>query len=196
METDTVVTERSNAGTRTQRLGRVSRRLLGGLAVLAIGSALTLSVAQAHGGGGPGGAGGGMFGGGPGGGFMAFRMNRVLDRAGASEAQKAQIKTIWEGLQPQLKAVHEQHRQLHQQLTQAMTAPNVDTAAVERLRQQGVALLDKTSGIVTQGLVQTANVLTPEQRKTIAAEMAKRHEGGHEGGHHGRGGHDGAPDAP
>lgn len=191
METDIVTTEPSNTGSGTQRLGRVSRRLLGGLAVLAIGSALTLSVAQAHGGGGPGGGGGGMFGGGPAGGFMAFRMNKVLDKAGASDAQKAQIKTIWEGLQPQLKAVHEQHQQLRQQLTQAMTAPNVDTAAVERLRQQGVALLDKTSGIVSQGLVRTANVLTPEQRKTIAAEMEKRHEGGL-----GHGGHDGAPVAP
>jgi Spy/CpxP family protein refolding chaperone len=34
-------------------------------------------------------------------------------------------------------------------------------------------------------------VLTPEQRKTIAAEMEKRHEGGR-----GHGGHDGAPVAP
>jgi len=107
---------------------------------------------------------------------MAFRMHKILDKVGATDGQKAQIKTIWEGLRPQLKALHQQHEQLHQQITQAMTAATIDTAAIEKLRQQSVQVIDKVSATVTQGFVQTAQVLTPDQRKQAAAEIEKAKE--------------------
>jgi periplasmic protein CpxP/Spy len=153
---------------------RFSRRVVGGLAAVLVGGALSFSVAQAHGPGGPEG-GMGFFGGG-GGGFMAFRIHKMLDRVGATDAQRAQIKTIWEGLRPQLKATHEEHAKLRQQVTQAMTAATIDPAAVEKLRQQSVQLMDKASTLITHGMVETARVLTPEQRKQIAAELEKEGE--------------------
>lgn len=160
----------TNAQARTPR--RWSRRLFGGLAAVVIGGALSISVAQAHGG--P-----------DGGGFMAFRMHKILDKVGATDAQKAQIKTIWEGLRPQLKALHEQHEQIHTQITQAMTAATIDTGAIEKLRQQSVQVIDKTSSMLTKGFVETAQVLTPDQRKQAAAEIEKakeRHHGHFEEG--------------
>jgi protein CpxP len=153
---------------------RFSRRIVGGLAAVLVGGALSFSVAQAHGPGGPGGM--GFFGGGGGGGFMGFRIHKMLDRVGATEAQRTQIKTIWEGLRPQLKATHEEHAKLRQQVTQAMTVATIDPAAVEKLRQQSVQLMDKASTIITRGMVETARVLTPEQRKQIAAELQKEAE--------------------
>ena len=169
--TDTQTTATDGAP-RTSRRWR--RRLFGGLAVLAVGGALSISVAQARGGG-P-----------DGGGFMAFRMHKILDRVGATDAQKAQIKTIWEALKPQLKALHQQHEQIHQQITQAMTAATIDPGAIEKLRQQSVQVIDKISSTITQGFVQTAQVLTPDQRKQAAAEIekAKEHRRAHfeEGG--------------
>jgi Spy/CpxP family protein refolding chaperone len=141
-----------------------SRRALGGLAALAVVGGLSFSVAQARG-----------FGGGPEG-VMAFRMHKILDRVGATDAQKAQIKAIWEGLRPQLKTLREQHAGLRQQITQAMTAQTIDPAAIEKLRQQSVFVMDKVSSIMTQGFVQTAQVLTPEQRKQAAAEIEKARE--------------------
>ena len=149
---------------RSPRRG-VSRRVLGGLAAVVIAGALSLSVAQAHGG----------PGGGPEG-FMAFRMHKILDHVGATDAQKAQIKTIWEGLRPQLKTLHQQHAGLRQQLTQAMTAATIDPAAIEKLRQQSVSVMDKVSSVMTQGFVETARVLTPDQRKQAAAEIEKARE--------------------
>jgi Spy/CpxP family protein refolding chaperone len=146
---------------------RFARRALGGLAVIAVGGALSFSVAQAHGGGG-----------GPEG-FMAFRMHRILDKVGATDAQKAQIKAVWEGLRPQLKALHQQHAGLRQQITQAMTAATIDPAAIEKLRQQSVAAMDKLSSVMTQGFVETAKILTPEQRKQAAAEIEKAREQRH-----------------
>jgi protein CpxP len=184
---DTQTESTMNQPTRPAR-SRLRRRLLGGLAVLLAGGALSLSVAQAHGFGGGGGPDGMMFGGG-GGGFMAFKVHRMLDRVGATDGQKAQIKAIWVGLRPQFKATHEQRAKLHQQITQAMTAPTIDPAAVEKLRQQSMQLMDRTSSVITQGLVETARVLTPEQRKQIAAEMQKDAE--HRRAHFGEGGPDG-----
>ena len=160
--TDATKSELTGSPARSPR--RHSRRLVGGIAAVLIGCALSLSVAQAHG-----------FGGGPEG-VMAFRMHKILDRVGASDAQKAQIKGIWEGLRPQLKALREQHAGLRQQITQAMTAATIDPAAIEKLRQQSVSTMDKLSAVMTQGFVQTAQVLTPDQRKQAAAEIAKARE--------------------
>ena len=96
-----------------------------------------------------------------------------------TDAQKAQIKATWDGLRPELKALHEQKGQLKKQMAQVAAAPTIDTARVEQLRQQSVALMDKGSQVLTRGLLATAQVLTPEQRKQVLAEIEKRH------GHHG-----------
>jgi Spy/CpxP family protein refolding chaperone len=149
---------------------RVARRTLGAIAAVAVVGALSFSVAQAHGGGDHEG-------------FVAFRIHKILDKVGASDAQKTQIKSIWQGLRPQLKTLREQHEGLHQQITEAMTAPTIDAAAIEKLRQQSVGVMDKLSSLMTQGFVESARVLTPEQRKQAAAEIEKEHEG-----HHGPGG--------
>jgi protein CpxP len=145
---------------------RFTRRMAGGVAAALVVGVLSVSAAQAHG-----------FGGGHGGGgFMALRMQKMLDKVGATDGQRAQIKGIWEGLRPQLKATHEQHAQLRKQITQAMTATTIDPAAIEKLRQQSVQLMDKASTLMTRGFVESARVLTPEQRKQVAAELEKSRE--------------------
>lgn len=154
--------------------GRFPRRVVSGVAAALVIGVLSVSAAQARGGGG--GFGGGGFGGG-----MAFRMQKVLEKVNATDAQRAQIKGIWEGLRPQLEANHEQHAALRKQLTQAMTAPTIDPAAIEKLRQQSVQLMDKSSTIMTRGFVESAKVLTPEQRKQVAEELEKRRAEHHRG---------------
>jgi len=125
---------------------------------------VTYSVAYAHGGG-PGGRGGFMHE------RMQARMDRVLTDVGATDSQKAQVKAIWVGLAPQLKAAHQEHRQLREQIEQALSAPTIDSAAIEKLRQQSVQSMDRTSTLLTQGMVSTAKVLTPEQRQKAVAEL-------------------------
>jgi Spy/CpxP family protein refolding chaperone len=152
------------------------RRGLAGLGALLAAGALSLSIARAQA---PAGAGGppaamGAFGG-DGEGFMAFRMQRLLDKVGASDSQKGQIKAIWDGLRPQLKTLHQQHFQLRQQIGQALSAPTIDPAGVEKLRQQSVQLMDKTSSLITQGMVSSAQVLTADQRKS-ALTIIQQHQ--------------------
>jgi len=108
------------------------------------------------------------------------RMAKILDAACASDAQRAQIKAVWTGLRPQLQALREQRMKLHEDLRKALTAPTIDSAAVDRLRQQGVHLAEQGSTLITQGIVQSAQVLTPDQRQKVAAQM-EQHPRHHRG---------------
>ena len=118
--------------------------------------------------------------GGPGRGHhFAKRMERVLDKVNATPGQRAQIRAVWDGLRPQLRALHQQKAELRRQTIAAMTAPKVDAAAVEKLRVQQMGVHDKTSALLTQGFVSAANVLTPEQRNLARAEFDRHGHGRH-----------------
>jgi len=106
-------------------------------------------------------------------GMPMHRMHRILDRVGASAGQRDQIRAIWSGLRPQLKAERTQHKRLRQQMVAALTAPTINAGEVERLRKLSMASADKTSALITQGMVASAQVLTPDQRKQAQAELAK-----------------------
>jgi Spy/CpxP family protein refolding chaperone len=174
---------------------RVRRRWLTGLAIMLAAGALSFSVARAQGVGDPSDAGGGPFagewgGGGGGGAFMHHRMARLLDSVGASDGQKAQIKAVWDGLRPQLKAAHLQHAQIRQQMAAAMTAANIDTNQVEQLRRQSVQSIDRISSLITQGMVSSAQVLTPAQRQQVLSQLQQMRQR-----HHWHGG-GGQPEQP
>ena len=118
--------------------------------------------------------------GGPGGpGMHGRRIEKVLDRVNATPAQRAQIRAAWDGLRPQIKGLRQQHHAVRKQMLAALAAPTINTSEVERLRQQATGLHDKMSALVTQGMVATAQVLTPEQRKQAQEELAKHGGGGH-----------------
>ncbi len=57
----------------------------------------------------------------------------------------------------------------------ALTAPTINAADVETLRKQSMAIADKIVGADHAGDGrESAQVLTPEQRKLAQAEIAKR----------------------
>ena len=69
----------------------------------------------------------------------------------------------------------EQHKQLHDAIVAAFTANTVDRAAVEKLRLQVTALVDQGSQVFSKGLLDAAQVLTPEQRQTLAKFIQEQH---------------------
>jgi protein CpxP len=105
-------------------------------------------------------------------GFHGRRLDRILDKVNATASQRSQIKAIWEGLRPQLKAQRQQRAALRKQIVADLTAQTIDANAIEQLRQQSMAVADKLSSLFTQGIVQTAQVLSPDQRKQAQQEMA------------------------
>jgi periplasmic protein CpxP/Spy len=123
------------------------------------------------------GAGGGMAGG------MMFRgspehmgrmIDHLLDGLNASDAQRGQIKQIAASAATDLKAQREAGRALRQRAMQAFTAPTVDAAAVEQVRQQMLQQHDQMSRRMTQAMLDVARVLTPEQRARLGERMRDR----------------------
>jgi Spy/CpxP family protein refolding chaperone len=120
-----------------------------------------------------------------GGGFGGHRLQKLLDKVNATPAQRSQIEGIWNNLRPQMKANRQQRQAVRQQMAAAFTAPSVNATQVEQLRQQSMSLADKQSQLFTQGLVQTAQVLSQAQRQQAQAaiEQARarfHHHFGHE----------------
>lgn len=117
-------------------------------------------------------------------------VEHMLDMVDASDAQRSQIKQIMDAARADMKAEHETARKLRDQAQTLFAAPNVDAAAIEALRLQMSAHHDVISKRMSQAMVDSARVLSPEQRakmaermKKMQARMAKHHE--MRGGKHG-----------
>jgi Spy/CpxP family protein refolding chaperone len=105
---------------------------------------------------------------------MSRRIDRMLDGLGATDAQRSQIKQIAVAAATDLKAQAEAGRGLRQRAMQAFTAPTVDAAAIEQVRQQMLQQHDQTSRRVTQAMLDVARVLTPEQRVRLGERIRDR----------------------
>lgn len=108
--------------------------------------------------------------------FGGGHLQRLLDDAKVSDAQRTQIKQITDKAQTDLKALHEEGRALHEQGLKLWAAPKLDATAAEKLRQQMLAHHDKVSKRMMQAMLDVGNVLTPEQRATVASQLERRHE--------------------
>lgn len=105
---------------------------------------------------------------------MGRMIDFMLDGLNATDAQRSQIKQIAVATATELKAQHETGRAMHMRAMQLFTAPNIDTAAVEKMRQQMLAQHDQASKRVMQAMLDIGHVLTPEQRAKIGERMRDR----------------------
>jgi Spy/CpxP family protein refolding chaperone len=62
-----------------------------------------------------------------------------------------------------------------------LSADTIDPAAIETERAAQVATVDQASRRIAQCVVDTAAVLTPAQRKALAAHIAQMHATAHQG---------------
>jgi Spy/CpxP family protein refolding chaperone len=147
---------------------RALRGLLFGVALAIAGTASLTAWAQPH---------GPHAGHGDHGGFMHGRgLERMLDAANASEAQRTQIRQIAQAAAADLKSQREAGRALRERQMQLFTQPTIDANAVESLRQQQLAQHDQASKRMTQALLDISRVLTAEQRVKIAERMKARRD--------------------
>ena len=108
--------------------------------------------------------------------FGGRHLQRLLDDAKVSDAQRTQIQQIAGKAQSDLKVLHDEGRGLHEQGLKLWAAPKIDAAAAEKLRQQMQAHHDKVSKRLMQAMLDVGNVLTPDQRAIVAKQMERRHE--------------------
>ena len=102
-------------------------------------------------------------------------LDRMLDGLNATDAQRSQIKQIAATAAADMKAqAAAAGRGMRQRGMQIFTAPTVDAAAAEQLRQQMQQQRDAMSKRVMQAMLDIANVLTPDQRAKIGERMRDR----------------------
>lgn len=111
------------------------------------------------------------------------RMDEHLDRMlkhlyveiDASEAQQQQldpiVKDAARDLFPLCARLHDGRRQVIELLSQ----PTVDRSRLEALRADQLALMEQCSKRLTQAVGDIADVLTPEQRQSLAERIARWH---------------------
>ncbi|RQP26193.1 Spy/CpxP family protein refolding chaperone [Piscinibacter terrae] len=152
------------------------KRLAAGVVIAVTASIGLTALAQpmpgGHHGGGFGGP--GLFMGSPE--HIGRAVDHVLDGVNATDAQRTQIKQIVTQAAADLKAQRDAGRALHERSMQIFTAPTVDAAAAESVRQQMLTQHDTASRRVLQAMLDISRVLTPEQRAKLAERMQERHK--------------------
>lgn len=104
---------------------------------------------------------------------MAERFARRID---ASGEQQSKLITIARETVKDIVPLRQQAGDARREAVKLMTAPQIDRAAIEKLRADQVAAMDAISKRMVKGIADAAEVLTPEQRQKVAERMEKRHE--------------------
>lgn len=161
----------------TQPSGLLMRAMAAGVLVVAAATAFQPAHAegfgrnQGHGVADPG-ADAMVFGGQPR--YLARMLDHMLDGLNATDAQRTQIRQIATAAAADIKTQRDSARSLREKGLQIFTAPTVDAAAAEAVRQQMSVQLDTTSKRYLKAMLDVSNVLTPAQRATLGERMKQR----------------------
>jgi protein CpxP len=118
----------------------------------------------------------GMHGGGPFGGPLTpaqideriERMTRHMAiELDATADQQAKVASIAKAAAADLRALREKALAARSQAVALLTAPTIDRTAIERLRAEQIGLAETASKRIAQALADTAEVLSPEQRRKV-----------------------------
>lgn len=102
--------------------------------------------------------------------MVAFRLADI----DATPEQRERIATILKAAANDLRESRKQHLQARRESMQLLAAPAIDRARLEALRVEQMQLGDSTSRRMLQAMMDSAEVLSPEQRAGLA-ERWQRH---------------------
>ena len=97
----------------------------------------------------------------------------------ATEEQKRRLEPIARQAAKDLLPLRDSLRAGRGQAIELFTQERIDPPAIEALRAKHLQLADEASRRLTRAVAQAAEVLTPAQRKELAAHVARRRWGGH-----------------
>ena len=93
----------------------------------------------------------------------------------ATDEQRRRLEPIVKQAAKDLLPMREQLHAGRREAIELLTQERLDPAALEALRAKKIALADEASRRVTRAIAEAAEVLTPAQRKELAAHVARRH---------------------
>ena len=91
----------------------------------------------------------------------------------ATDDQKQRLAPIVKDAAKDLVPLREKMRATRTQAVEFLTQDRIDPAAIESLRAEKMRLADEASRRLTRALSDAAEVLTPEQRKTLAQRFER-----------------------
>ncbi len=108
----------------------------------------------------------------------AKRVDHMIERMvpDATADQKSRLSTIMKSAFNDLRPLREQHRAARGEAMKLLSQQSIDRAALERVRVNQMQAADRVSKRMTQALADASEVLTPQQRVTVAERMQKRME--------------------
>lgn len=95
----------------------------------------------------------------------------------ATDAQKQKLEPIVKQAAKELAPLRDQVREARREGIKLLSADTIDRGAIERFRAQQIGATDAASRRFTQALADVAEVLTPEQRRKLAARAGRRGHG-------------------
>ncbi len=111
----------------------------------------------------------------------AFGVEWAFRAVDATEEQRTEGKAVVERLVDQLIPLAERHRAHRETVAHELVKPQIDRAALEQLRQEGLAMADEASRLAVDGVADLAEVLSPEQRIELLELLHRFHRGGGHG---------------
>jgi protein CpxP len=108
----------------------------------------------------------------------AFAVEWAFRAVGATEQQKEDGRVVVEQLVDRLVPLRERHLAHREAVARELVKPQIDRAALEQLRTEGLALADEATRIIVDGVADLAEVLTPEQRAELLDLVHRFHEDG------------------
>jgi protein CpxP len=102
--------------------------------------------------------------------MVAFR----LADSDVTPEQRDRIATIFKGAASDLQASRKQLMQARRQSMALLAAPSIDRERLEKLRVEQMLLGENASRRMLQALMDSAEVLTPEQRAKLAERLQRR----------------------
>lgn len=95
----------------------------------------------------------------------------------ATDAQKQKLDPIVKQAASDLRPLREKVQDARRRGAELFSADTIDRGAIERARVEQIGAADAASKRFTQALTDVAEVLTPDQRKKLAARFARRGHG-------------------
>jgi protein CpxP len=99
-------------------------------------------------------------------------LQHIYLEVGASPTQQAQIAPLVQTAATNLMQLHNQFHAEHAQMLTLLTQDSIDRVALENSRAAQLAIADQASRQIVQLIADTADVLTPAQRKALADKLA------------------------
>jgi protein CpxP len=93
----------------------------------------------------------------------------------ATEEQKQKLEPIVKQAAKDLVPLRENLHTGRREAIGLLTQDRIDPTAIEALRAKQIGLADEASRRLTRAIAEAAEVLTPAQRKELAAHFARRH---------------------